>query len=200
MVFWWYSWRYFEYSEVITQYHVYHVYITLCVNLKLCSTWKGTSGTKTHHLKISPPPFVYLFKWLLFPHFPESPEESSADQESEDDLSASRTSLERQTPHRGNTTVHVCWHRNTSVSMVDFSVALEVPQRSIPLQSSPAPSLCLCLTFLSFSPPPPPRGTSSVFKASLVIGPTRNLCTIWLFHTFKSGIKWSREVYWWLKH
>uniref|UniRef100_A0A8C1ZQV3 FERM, ARHGEF and pleckstrin domain-containing protein 1 n=1 Tax=Cyprinus carpio TaxID=7962 RepID=A0A8C1ZQV3_CYPCA len=51
--------------------------------------------------------------------------ESSADQESEDDLSASRTSLERQTPHRGNTTVHVCWHRNTSVSMVDFSVALE---------------------------------------------------------------------------
>uniref|UniRef100_A0A673MQ64 FERM, ARHGEF and pleckstrin domain-containing protein 1 n=1 Tax=Sinocyclocheilus rhinocerous TaxID=307959 RepID=A0A673MQ64_9TELE len=54
-----------------------------------------------------------------------SPEESSADQESEDDLSASRTSLERQTPHRGNTTVHVCWHRNTSVSMVDFSVALE---------------------------------------------------------------------------
>lgn len=53
------------------------------------------------------------------------PEESSADQESEDDLSASRTSLERQAPHRGNTTVHVCWHRNTSVSMVDFSVALE---------------------------------------------------------------------------
>uniref|UniRef100_A0A8C1ZRZ1 FERM, ARHGEF and pleckstrin domain-containing protein 1 n=1 Tax=Cyprinus carpio TaxID=7962 RepID=A0A8C1ZRZ1_CYPCA len=50
---------------------------------------------------------------------------ASADQESEDDLSASRTSLERQTPHRGNTTVHVCWHRNTSVSMVDFSVALE---------------------------------------------------------------------------
>ncbi|XP_016099226.1 FERM, RhoGEF and pleckstrin domain-containing protein 1 [Sinocyclocheilus grahami] len=54
-----------------------------------------------------------------------SPEESSADQESDDDLSTSQTSLERQTPHRGNTTVHVCWHRNTSVSMVDFSVALE---------------------------------------------------------------------------
>lgn len=50
-----------------------------------------------------------------------------ADQESEDDLSASRTSLERQAPHRGNTMVHVCWHRNTSVSMVDFSVAVEVP-------------------------------------------------------------------------
>ncbi|XP_075446937.1 FERM, ARHGEF and pleckstrin domain-containing protein 1 isoform X2 [Ascaphus truei] len=54
-----------------------------------------------------------------------SPEESPADQESEDDLTASRTSLERQSPHRGNTTVHVCWHRNTSVSMIDFSFAVE---------------------------------------------------------------------------
>lgn len=57
----------------------------------------------------------------------ESPDEAvAADQESEDDLSASRTSLERQAPQRGNTMVHVCWHRNTSVSMVDFSVAVEV--------------------------------------------------------------------------
>ncbi|XP_004704331.1 FERM, ARHGEF and pleckstrin domain-containing protein 1 [Echinops telfairi] len=55
-----------------------------------------------------------------------SPDEgTTADQESEDDLSASRTSLERQAPHRGNTMVHVCWHRNTSVSMVDFSIAVE---------------------------------------------------------------------------
>ncbi|XP_052588398.1 FERM, ARHGEF and pleckstrin domain-containing protein 1 isoform X1 [Peromyscus californicus insignis] len=55
-----------------------------------------------------------------------SPDEATAaDQESEDDLSASRTSLERQAPHRGNTMVHVCWHRNTSVSMVDFSIAVE---------------------------------------------------------------------------
>ncbi|XP_018580985.2 FERM, ARHGEF and pleckstrin domain-containing protein 1-like isoform X2 [Scleropages formosus] len=52
-------------------------------------------------------------------------EDSALEQESEDDLSASRTSLERQVPHRGNTTVHVCWHRNTSVSMVDFSLAVE---------------------------------------------------------------------------
>lgn len=44
--------------------------------------------------------------------------------ESEDELCGSRSSLERQ-GHRGNTTVHVCWHRNTSVSMVDFSVAVE---------------------------------------------------------------------------
>lgn len=63
-----------------------------------------------------------------FFHPAESPDEATAaDQESEDDLSASRTSLERQAPHRGNTMVHVCWHRNTSVSMVDFSVAVEVP-------------------------------------------------------------------------
>uniref|UniRef100_A0A8C9TC11 FERM, ARHGEF and pleckstrin domain-containing protein 1 n=1 Tax=Scleropages formosus TaxID=113540 RepID=A0A8C9TC11_SCLFO len=55
----------------------------------------------------------------------ESLEDSALEQESEDDLSASRTSLERQVPHRGNTTVHVCWHRNTSVSMVDFSLAVE---------------------------------------------------------------------------
>lgn len=47
--------------------------------------------------------------------------------ESEDDTAASQTPLERPAPHRGNTMVHVCWHRNTSVSMVDFSVAVEVP-------------------------------------------------------------------------
>ncbi|KAG9335548.1 hypothetical protein JZ751_004451 [Albula glossodonta] len=54
-----------------------------------------------------------------------SSEDPTQEQESEDDLSASRTSLQRQEAHRGNTTVHVCWHRNTSVSMVDFSIAVE---------------------------------------------------------------------------
>ncbi|KAK2856998.1 hypothetical protein Q5P01_005733 [Channa striata] len=51
-------------------------------------------------------------------------DDGGAEQESEEELCGSRTSLERQ-GHRGNTTVHVCWHRNTSVSMVDFSVAVE---------------------------------------------------------------------------
>ncbi|XP_026157214.1 FERM, ARHGEF and pleckstrin domain-containing protein 1-like isoform X1 [Mastacembelus armatus] len=51
-------------------------------------------------------------------------EDGGAEQEMEDELCSSRSSLERQ-GHRGNTTVHVCWHRNTSVSMVDFSVAVE---------------------------------------------------------------------------
>uniref|UniRef100_M4A8V9 FERM, ARHGEF and pleckstrin domain-containing protein 1 n=1 Tax=Xiphophorus maculatus TaxID=8083 RepID=M4A8V9_XIPMA len=53
------------------------------------------------------------------------PEDSTAEAESEDDTTALHTSLEKPTPHRGNTMVHVCWHRNTSVSMVDFSVAVE---------------------------------------------------------------------------
>uniref|UniRef100_A0A671W2F1 FERM, ARHGEF and pleckstrin domain-containing protein 1 n=1 Tax=Sparus aurata TaxID=8175 RepID=A0A671W2F1_SPAAU len=53
------------------------------------------------------------------------PEDSTVEAESEDDIAASHTSLERPAPHRGNTMVHVCWHRNTSVSMVDFSVAVE---------------------------------------------------------------------------
>uniref|UniRef100_A0A8D0AXA0 FERM, ARHGEF and pleckstrin domain-containing protein 1 n=1 Tax=Sander lucioperca TaxID=283035 RepID=A0A8D0AXA0_SANLU len=57
-------------------------------------------------------------------HSPELSEDGGAELESEDELCGSRSSLERQ-GHRGNTTVHVCWHRNTSVSMVDFSVAVE---------------------------------------------------------------------------
>uniref|UniRef100_A0A8C5G7E7 FERM, ARHGEF and pleckstrin domain-containing protein 1 n=1 Tax=Gouania willdenowi TaxID=441366 RepID=A0A8C5G7E7_GOUWI len=51
-------------------------------------------------------------------------EDGGVEHESEEELAGSRSSLERQ-GHRGNTTVHVCWHRNTSVSMVDFSVAVE---------------------------------------------------------------------------
>ncbi|KAK5623392.1 hypothetical protein CRENBAI_015102 [Crenichthys baileyi] len=50
--------------------------------------------------------------------------EDGAELESAEELCGSRSSLERQS-HRGNTIVHVCWHRNTSVSMVDFSIAVE---------------------------------------------------------------------------
>ncbi|CAN9497719.1 unnamed protein product [Ophioblennius macclurei] len=53
------------------------------------------------------------------------PEDSSVEAESEDDMTASHTSLEKPAAHRGNTMVHVCWHRNTSVSMVDFSISVE---------------------------------------------------------------------------
>ncbi|XP_077435749.1 FERM, ARHGEF and pleckstrin domain-containing protein 1-like isoform X2 [Vanacampus margaritifer] len=54
------------------------------------------------------------------------PEEFSSELESEDDTATSRASPERAAaPHRGNTMAHVCWHRNTSVAMVDFSIAME---------------------------------------------------------------------------
>uniref|UniRef100_A0A452GV75 FERM, ARHGEF and pleckstrin domain-containing protein 2 n=1 Tax=Gopherus agassizii TaxID=38772 RepID=A0A452GV75_9SAUR len=54
-----------------------------------------------------------------------SSDEVSLEQESEDDIQSSRSSLDRQSHHRANTTVHVCWYRNTSVSMTDHSVAVE---------------------------------------------------------------------------
>lgn len=78
--------------------------------------------------------------------FPECPEDSTVEAESEDDIAASQTSLERPAPHRGNTMVHVCWHRNTSVSMVDFSIAVEVPAK--PQHSDLLLPSCLTVFFL----------------------------------------------------
>ncbi|CAL8392798.1 unnamed protein product [Boreogadus saida] len=54
-----------------------------------------------------------------------SSDEVSVEQESEDELSSSHGSLDKQAHHRANTTLHVCWHRNTSVSMSDHSLAVE---------------------------------------------------------------------------
>ncbi|XP_070801483.1 FERM, ARHGEF and pleckstrin domain-containing protein 2 [Pituophis catenifer annectens] len=54
-----------------------------------------------------------------------SSDEVSLEQESEEDIHSSRSSLDRQSHHRANTTIHVCWYRNTSVSMTDHSVAVE---------------------------------------------------------------------------
>uniref|UniRef100_A0A8C2F074 FERM, RhoGEF and pleckstrin domain protein 2 n=1 Tax=Cyprinus carpio TaxID=7962 RepID=A0A8C2F074_CYPCA len=54
-----------------------------------------------------------------------SSDEVSLEQESEDDMNSSRCSLDKQSHHRANTTMHVCWHRNTSVSMSDHSLAVE---------------------------------------------------------------------------
>jgi FERM/RhoGEF/pleckstrin domain-containing protein 1 len=34
--------------------------------------------------------------------------------------------VDRQIQHRTNTLMHVCWHRNTSVSMTERSVAVRV--------------------------------------------------------------------------
>ncbi|MGH0154340.1 UNVERIFIED_CONTAM: hypothetical protein FKN15_027177 [Acipenser sinensis] len=54
-----------------------------------------------------------------------SSDEVSLEQESEDDTHSSHSSLDKQTHHRANTIMHVCWHRNTSVSMSDHSLAVE---------------------------------------------------------------------------
>ncbi|XP_072429267.1 FERM, ARHGEF and pleckstrin domain-containing protein 2 isoform X4 [Chiloscyllium punctatum] len=70
-----------------------------------------------------------------------SSDEVSLEQESEDDTHSSHSSLEKQIHHRANTTMHVCWHRNTSVSMLDHSVAVEF---SVPL---PSHRSFLCTTF-----------------------------------------------------
>ncbi|XP_076134956.1 FERM, ARHGEF and pleckstrin domain-containing protein 2 isoform X3 [Alosa pseudoharengus] len=74
-----------------------------------------------------------------------SSDEVSLEQESEDDMNSSHSSLDKQTHHRANTTMHVCWHRNTSVSMSDHSLAVEVPLPALPrllltIFSSPAVS------------------------------------------------------------
>uniref|UniRef100_A0AAX7SUR6 FERM, ARHGEF and pleckstrin domain-containing protein 2 n=1 Tax=Astatotilapia calliptera TaxID=8154 RepID=A0AAX7SUR6_ASTCA len=63
--------------------------------------------------------------WTQTPQTYWSSDEVSLEQESEDDMNSSRTSLDKQTHHRANTTMHVCWHRNTSVSMSDHSLAVE---------------------------------------------------------------------------
>ncbi|XP_047670714.1 FERM, ARHGEF and pleckstrin domain-containing protein 1 isoform X2 [Tachysurus fulvidraco] len=74
--------------------------------------------------------------------------EWASEVESEDDMAGSRTSLERHgnssAHHRGNTMVHVCWHRNTSVSMLDFSIATEVPGSPLPNRLSLSPLLLPC--------------------------------------------------------
>uniref|UniRef100_A0A8C7E8K5 FERM, ARHGEF and pleckstrin domain-containing protein 2 n=1 Tax=Nothoprocta perdicaria TaxID=30464 RepID=A0A8C7E8K5_NOTPE len=66
-----------------------------------------------------------ILKQLLNSPPPGSSDEVSLEQESEDDTHSSRSSLDRQSHHRANTTMHVCWYRNTSVSMSDHSVAVE---------------------------------------------------------------------------
>uniref|UniRef100_A0A8D0D1Y0 FERM, ARHGEF and pleckstrin domain-containing protein 2 n=1 Tax=Sander lucioperca TaxID=283035 RepID=A0A8D0D1Y0_SANLU len=75
---------------------------------------------------------IHTFKCRINPFLPfkqlpvsGSSDEVSLEQESEDDMNSSRTSLDKQTHHRANTTMHVCWHRNTSVSMSDHSQAVE---------------------------------------------------------------------------
>ncbi|XP_066201937.1 FERM, ARHGEF and pleckstrin domain-containing protein 2 isoform X1 [Saccopteryx leptura] len=52
-------------------------------------------------------------------------DEASSEQELEEDARGTHGSSEGQGQHRANTTVHVCWYRNTSVSRADHSTAVE---------------------------------------------------------------------------
>ncbi|XP_019945741.2 FERM, ARHGEF and pleckstrin domain-containing protein 1 [Paralichthys olivaceus] len=86
--------------------------------------WMGDVKTAIEMTKTSNGPSSDLVTCSLIDN--KCPEDSSAEVESEDDMTAlPHSAPERPAPHRGNTMVHVCWHRNTSVSMVDFSVAVE---------------------------------------------------------------------------
>ncbi|XP_012611063.2 FERM, ARHGEF and pleckstrin domain-containing protein 2 [Microcebus murinus] len=58
-------------------------------------------------------------------HTPRHPDEAALEQESEDDARGPRGCPEAQGQHRANTTMHVCWYRNTSVSRADHSAAVE---------------------------------------------------------------------------
>lgn len=104
---------------------------------KVCLMWlfntpqhKKIVFLKAFSLKCTVNPFPSKQLPVLPPPLPPPPsgssDEVSLEQESEDDMNSSRTSLDKQTHHRANTTMHVCWHRNTSVSMSDHSLAVEV--------------------------------------------------------------------------
>uniref|UniRef100_A0A8C5K9L4 FERM, ARHGEF and pleckstrin domain-containing protein 2 n=1 Tax=Jaculus jaculus TaxID=51337 RepID=A0A8C5K9L4_JACJA len=56
-------------------------------------------------------------------HMPRSSDE--VNMEELEDAWGTRGSLEGQCQHRANTTMHVCWYRNTSVSRADHSAAVE---------------------------------------------------------------------------
>ncbi|XP_042555588.1 FERM, ARHGEF and pleckstrin domain-containing protein 2 [Dipodomys spectabilis] len=71
----------------------------------------------------NPPP--ELARGPTCTHSPRSSDELSLEQESEEDAPGTRGSLEGPGQHRTNTTMHVCWYRNTSVSRADRSAAVE---------------------------------------------------------------------------
>ncbi|XP_051046797.1 FERM, ARHGEF and pleckstrin domain-containing protein 2 isoform X2 [Phodopus roborovskii] len=59
----------------------------------------------------------------LCPRTPRSSDEVSL--EESEDVGGTQGSLEGSSQHRANTTMHVCWYRNTSVSRADHSAAVE---------------------------------------------------------------------------
>nr|XP_021487713.1 FERM, RhoGEF and pleckstrin domain-containing protein 2 isoform X2 [Meriones unguiculatus] len=59
----------------------------------------------------------------LYTRTPRSSDEVSL--EESEDVRGTQGSLEGNSQHRANTTMHVCWYRNTSVSRADHSAAVE---------------------------------------------------------------------------
>ena len=55
--------------------------------------------------------------------------EAVEDTAAEMSIALSAAERQNQIQHRANATVHVCWHRNTSVSAKDLHVALHVSCR-----------------------------------------------------------------------
>uniref|UniRef100_A0A3Q4HGD8 FERM, ARHGEF and pleckstrin domain-containing protein 2 n=1 Tax=Neolamprologus brichardi TaxID=32507 RepID=A0A3Q4HGD8_NEOBR len=106
--------------------HCFTIYSAQRTIVKLEYEQKIPFGHKHPKRAVNPSPSSPLHNFLssILPPLGSS-DEVSLEQESEDDMNSSRTSLDKQTHHRANTTMHVCWHRNTSVSMSDHSLAVE---------------------------------------------------------------------------
>lgn len=69
------------------------------------------------------PPWGVLLGGPVYTRSPRSSDEVSL--EDSEDGRGTRGSLEGNSQHRANTTMHVCWYRNTSVSRADHSAAVE---------------------------------------------------------------------------
>lgn len=109
---------------------------TVAYTCMLIEVSQGILTTSTFHVSLP-------VKHLL-PSPSGSSDEVSLEQESEEDIHSSRSSLDRQSHHRANTTMHVCWYRNTSVSMTDHSVAVEVSSSTERIAFSIAALFLVC--------------------------------------------------------
>lgn len=85
----------------------------ISVTAKLC--WNVTLFLKTQMA------VQYSFVCMLL-----GSSEAVEDATAEISIALSAVERQNQIQHRANATVHVCWHRNTSVSAKDLHVALHV--------------------------------------------------------------------------
>lgn len=169
--------------------------------------WGEDATIRQQSLPLSPPLWPQPVKCLLPSPPSGSSDEVSLEQESEEDIHSSRSSLDRQSHHRANTTMHVCWYRNTSVSMTDHSVAVEVPSSRAHITITfTYHSVCLGCWFLctvymcAVLTPPFPSITSVVLceRANEWVT-TRRLkmffvcVTACFHHVLNKGVLWRRK-------